>query len=152
MSETAAVELGRRRRSREEAERLVWEYERSGMTRGAFCRQHGLSVATLDKYRQRCRPNGPADADAVRPRRSSVRLVAVDLVDRVAVSSGLSGEATLFVELDGGRRIGVAAGFNAATSRPLIGHPIELGTSRNPFSVAVYRAPVHSHYSSANDF
>ncbi len=120
MSETAAVERGRRRRGREEAERLVREYEHSGMTRGAFCRQHGLSVATLDKYRQRCRPNGLADGDTLRQRRSSVPLVAVDLVDRVAVSSGLSGEATLFVELDGGRRIGVAAGFDAATLRQLI--------------------------------
>lgn len=118
MSETAALERSRKRRSREEAERLVHEYEQSGMTRGAFCRRHGLSVATLDKYRQRCRPNGLVDA--VRQRRSSVPLVAVDLVDRVASSSGLSGEATLFVELDGGRRIGVAAGFDSATLRQLI--------------------------------
>jgi hypothetical protein len=90
------------------------------MTRGAFCRQHGLSVATLDKYRQRCRPKGLTSVDAVRQKRSSVPLVAVDLVDRVAPSSGWAGEATLFVELDGGRRIGVAAGFDAATLRQLI--------------------------------
>ena len=120
MSETAVVERSRKRRSREEAERLVHEYEHSGMTRGAFCRQHGLSVATLDKYRQRCRPIGLSDGDAARQRRSSVPLVAVDLVDRVAASSGLAGEATLFVELDGERRIGVAAGFDAATLRQLI--------------------------------
>ena len=60
MSETQAVERGRRRRSRGEAERLVLDYERSGMTRVAFCRQHGLSAATLDNYRKRCR----ADVDA----------------------------------------------------------------------------------------
>jgi transposase-like protein len=113
MSETQAVERGRRRRSRGEAERLVLDYERSGMTRVAFCRQHGLSAATLDNYRKRCR----ADVDA----RSSVPLVAVDLVDRVAVAPGLAGEATLFVELAGGRRIGVAAGFDAATLRRLLG-------------------------------
>ncbi len=119
MSETSAVERGRRRRSREEVERLVREYERSGMTRGAFCQQHDLSSATLDKYRKRCRPGGLADA--VRQGRSSVPLVAVDLVDRVAASSGWAGEATLFVELMGGRRIGVAAGFDAATLGQLIG-------------------------------
>ena len=118
MSETVALERSRKRRSRAEAERLVHEYEQSGMTRVAFCRQHGLSVAALDKYRQRCRPNGIADA--VRQRRSSVPLVAVDLVDRVTSTSGLSGESTLFVELDGGRRIGVTAGFDAATLRQLI--------------------------------
>jgi hypothetical protein len=33
----------------------------------------------------------------------------------------LAGEATLFVELAGGRRIGVAAGFDAATLRQLLG-------------------------------
>lgn len=120
MSETAALERSRKRRSREEAERLVHEYEQSGMTRGAFCRRHGLSVATLDKYRQRCHPNGLVDVDAVRQRRSSVPLVAVDLVDRVSPSSELSGEATLFVELDGGRRIGVATGFDAVTLRQLL--------------------------------
>src|ERR1700676_4634597 len=113
MSETSALERSRKGRSREKADRLVHEYERSGMTRGAFCRQHGLSVASLDKYRLRCRTNGLADA--VRQRRSSVPLVAVDLVDRGGPSSGLPGEATLFVELDGGRRIGVAAGFDAVT-------------------------------------
>ena|ERR1700676_82907 len=120
MSETAALKRSRKRRSREEAERLVHEYEHSGMTRGAFCQQHGLSVAALDRYRQRCRPSGLADGDAVRQRRSSVPLVAVDLFDRVTTSSGWAGEATLFVELDGGRRIGVAAGFDAATLRQLI--------------------------------
>ena len=120
MSETAALGRSRKRRSRAEAERLVYEYEQSGMARVVFCRQHGLSVATLDKYRQRCRPSGHADVDAVRPRRSSVPLVAVDLVDRVGPSSGLPGQATLFVELDGGRRIGVAAGFDAATLLQLI--------------------------------
>jgi len=120
MSETAALGRSRKRRSRAEAERLVHEYEQSGMTRVAFCRQHGLSVATLDKYRQRCRPRGLADVDAVRQRWSSVPLVAVDLVDRATSSSGLSGESALFVELDGGRRIGVTAGFDAATLRQLI--------------------------------
>ena len=120
MSETAALVRSRKRRSRAEAERLVHEYEQSGMTRVAFCRHHGLSVATLDKYRQRCRPSGLADVDAVRQRQSSVPLVAVDLVDRVGPSSGLPGEATLFVELDGGRRIGVVAGFDAATLLRLI--------------------------------
>jgi len=121
MSETAVVERSRKRRSREEVERLVWEYERIVMTRGAFCQQHGLLVATLDKYRQRCRQSELADGDGVRQRLSSVLPVAVDLVGRVAASSGWAGEATLFVELDGERRIGVAAGFDAATLRQLIG-------------------------------
>jgi transposase-like protein len=121
MSEAQAVDRGRRRRSREESERLVLEYERSGMTRVAFCRQHGLPAATLDKYRKRFGRGKFAAGDAVRQRRSSVALVAVDLVDRVPVAPGSAGAATLFVELAGGRRIGVVSGFDAATLRQLIG-------------------------------
>ena len=75
----------------------------------------------MDNYRKRCRPGEFADGGAVLQRRCFVPLVAVDLVGRVAVSPGLAGEATLFVELVGGCRIGVAAGFDAATLRQLIG-------------------------------
>jgi hypothetical protein len=57
----------RRRRSRVEAERLVLEFERSGLTRRAFCVHHGLSVAALDKYRKRCRTcvSRPTDHQAI---------------------------------------------------------------------------------------
>jgi hypothetical protein len=51
MSEAGSVR--RRRRSRVEVEKLVAEYEASGLTRDAFCQQRGLSVAALDKYRRR---------------------------------------------------------------------------------------------------
>ena len=50
MSEPASLERSRKRRSRGEAERLVHEFECSGMTRVAFCRHHGLSATTLDNY------------------------------------------------------------------------------------------------------
>lgn len=45
----------RRRRSRVKADLLVLKFERSGLRRQAFCVQHGLSVAALDKYRKRFR-------------------------------------------------------------------------------------------------
>src|SRR5580704_8918480 len=48
----------RRRRSRTEAEVLVAEFEASGLKREAFCRQRGLAIGTLDKYRQRCMVGG----------------------------------------------------------------------------------------------
>jgi hypothetical protein len=122
MSETEAYERSRRRRrSREEADRLVLEYECSGMTREAFCRRDGLSVATLDNYRKRRRGGTPAVTGTVGQRPSSVALVAVDLVDGSPVAAGFADEAKLFVELAGGRRIGVAAGFDGATLRQLIG-------------------------------
>src|SRR5450759_614228 len=42
-----------RRRSRGETEQLVAEYEASGLSRTDFCRQRGLSLATLARYRKR---------------------------------------------------------------------------------------------------
>jgi transposase-like protein len=42
-----------RRRSRAEAEQVVSEYEGSGLSRVEFCRKHGLSLATLARYRKR---------------------------------------------------------------------------------------------------
>ncbi len=77
-------------------------------------------MAALCKYCKGGCPNEFTDGGAVRRRRSSVPLVAVNLVDRVPVAFALAGEATLFVELAGGRQIGVAAGFDAATLRQLI--------------------------------
>jgi transposase-like protein len=39
----------RQRRSREEVERLVDEYETSGLGRQEFCNKHGLSLSTLNR-------------------------------------------------------------------------------------------------------
>jgi len=41
----------RRRRSRQEVEQLVAEYESSGLSRSEFCRERGLGLSTLDRYR-----------------------------------------------------------------------------------------------------
>ena len=76
MSEFSGVAV-RRRRSRVEADRLVVEFERSGLTRQAFCAQHGLSVAALDKYRTRCRSveGEPAQTQAAVNRVLPVELI-----------------------------------------------------------------------------
>lgn len=49
------AEGSRRRRSRAEVERLVGEYESSGLTQQAFCARHGLSLSTLARHRKRNR-------------------------------------------------------------------------------------------------
>jgi transposase-like protein len=85
------------RRSREEAERLVREYEQSGMTRKAFCIERGVAMHTLDYYRQRHR------TQAVTP---VPQLVPVELVEA-------GGFSPLRVELANGRRIVVEQGFDA---------------------------------------
>jgi hypothetical protein len=66
MSEGVGIAV-RRHRSRVEAERLVVEFEQSGLTRQAFCAQHGLSVGTLDRYREHRRPEAPAVASRILP-------------------------------------------------------------------------------------
>lgn len=110
----------RRRRSRDEAARLVLEYEQSGLTRQAFCRRHGLSVATLNNYRKRSASVGEA-ARAGAASSQSITLVPLELVEQPTVARLESRQgATLFVELAGGRRIGVVSGFDGLTLTRLI--------------------------------
>jgi hypothetical protein len=42
-----------RRRSRHEVEQLVAEFESSGLSRIEFCRERGLALSTLGRYRRR---------------------------------------------------------------------------------------------------
>jgi len=108
----------RRRRSRKEAARLVMEYEQSGLTRQAFCRQHGLSVTTLDNYRKRSASDVVPDVAASSPK---ITFVPIELVEPPAVARPEARQgATLFVELARGRRIGVVSGFDALTLTRLV--------------------------------
>jgi hypothetical protein len=117
MSEAVGVAV-RRRRSRVEADRLVLEFERSGLTRQTFCAQHGLSVAALDKYRRRCALN----RQPTQPRSSVNRILPVEFVGGIAPAraSGAESCRTLCVELANGRRIEVADGFDASTLERLV--------------------------------
>jgi|HubBroStandDraft_3_1064219.scaffolds.fasta_scaffold775787_2 hypothetical protein len=111
MSESAAVNEVCRR-SRAEADRLVMEFERSGMKRAAFCQAHGVAPQTLDYYR--------------RLRRSKTeptqRLVAVELVGTSGAGSwpAPSHQARLRVELRNGRQIVVEEGFSATLLKSVV--------------------------------
>ncbi len=100
------------RRSRAEADRLVLEFEQSGMTRTAFCRTQGVSAQTLDYYRRMRR--GKAEA--------APRLVPVELVGASGGSSlGVPSQgARLHVELANGRQIVVEEGFSAALLKSVV--------------------------------
>jgi hypothetical protein len=110
MSEAGVV---RRRRSRADAEALVAEFEASGLMRTEFCRQRGLAVGTLDKYRQR-----------VRGGRQSVAgpMVAVEIVPSSVreASRDVDGDSAIVVESRSGRRIEVRSGFDAGTLERLL--------------------------------
>lgn len=109
MSDLAVGLVQRRRRvSREEAKRLVGEYESSGLTRPAFCAGRGLSVAALDKYRRQ-HGQGAASGEG--------RLLAVEVLPGNAASKI---SAALCVELANGRRIGVGIGFDVETLTRLL--------------------------------
>ena len=113
------IVVGRRRRSRVEAERLVVEFERSGLSRGAFCAQHGLSVPSLDQYRKRCREVGsPSEVAHANGLHAANRILPVEFVDTGA--SAVEGSRSFWVELANGRRIAVAPGFDASTLERLV--------------------------------
>jgi hypothetical protein len=113
VDEQAQVLEGRRRRSRAEAEQLVAAYEASGLSRVEFCRQQGLSLATLARYRKRQRQAQGAAA-------TGNRWLAVEVSGvSTAVGSGTTGG--LAIALPGGRRIEVGRGFDAQTLVQLLG-------------------------------
>lgn len=51
--ESPQRKVKRVRRSRAEINRLLEAFERSGTTQQAFCREHGLSVATFSYWRRK---------------------------------------------------------------------------------------------------
>jgi hypothetical protein len=110
MSEAGSV---RKRRSRVEVEKLVAEYEASGLTRDGFCQQRGLSVAALDKYRQRVQKWARSSAGSMLP-------VEVVLSTAQGLNCAARGKGGLVVESRSGRRMEVGRGFDAETLQRLL--------------------------------
>ena len=110
MSEAVSV---RKRRSRVEVEKLVAEYEASGLTRDVFCQQRGLSVAALDKYRRRVQKWARSGGGPLLP---------VEVVLSTAQGSNCAARSSgvLVVESRSGRRIEVGRGFDAETLQRLL--------------------------------
>ena len=100
MSESRGVAV-RRRRSRVEVDGLVLEFERSGLTRQAFCLEHGLSVAALDKYRRRC----AMELQPTQQQPAKNRILPVEFLNGIASAqaSSVGSSRTLWLELANGR-------------------------------------------------
>ena len=111
MDEQAQVVEVRRRRSRAEAEQVAGEYEGSGLSRVEFCRKHGLSLATLARYRKRQEQGKAAPGN---------RWVAVE-VSGTGPTLENRGNSGLAVALPGGLRIEVGRGFDSRTLAQLLG-------------------------------
>jgi len=103
-----------RRRSRQEVDQLVAEYESSGLSRLEFCRERGVGLSTLDRYRTRRKGQPQAGGNA---------LLAVEVSTR-APGPFASTDSALAVVLRGGRRVEVGRGFDAGTLEQLV-HVLE---------------------------
>ena len=95
------------------------EFERSGLTRQAFCAQHGLSIAALDKYRRQGRA---IDRQPEQPQSSANRILPVEFIGGIASAQASTNGSSrrLWVELANGRRIEVAQGYDAPTLERLV--------------------------------
>jgi len=110
MNEEQAQQV-RRRRSRAEVEKLVAEYEASGLGRTEFCQTHALSLSTLNRYCKRRQAHEEASGVG--------RWVAVELSDPdTATTGGRSSGLTII--LSSGHRIEIGRSFDASTLRRLI--------------------------------
>lgn len=107
-----ATQTERRRRNPAEVATVVAAFEQSGLSRTEYCRRNGLSLSTLNRHRQGTSEGRRITTGVV----TAVSLVPVDVVDGTHKSPCLG----LYVELAGGRRIGVDAGFDGETLRRLI--------------------------------
>jgi transposase-like protein len=106
VNENHEVQL-RRRRSREEIERLAVEYEASGARVSDFCRNHDLKPSVLQRH-LKGRRLGKVESREVK------RLVPVALVGTKR-HADTPRECALEVVLSSGRRIEVRREFDSAT-------------------------------------
>ena len=98
-----------RRRSRAEADRLVSEFERSGLRRKEFCAARGLAVHTLDAWRRR-----------VAQSQGDEKIVPVEIVADRGRPASEAWSGQFRIVLAAGHRIEVEPGFDAAELRRLI--------------------------------
>jgi transposase len=103
----------RRRRTRQEVRQLVSAFQASGLRARAFCQQHGLALSTLRRNLQRQR-------EAHSQSEARVRLVAVKVKATPEPAAPAAARVGLEVLLAGGRRIGVAPGFDEVTLGRLV--------------------------------
>ena len=105
----ATGEPAPRRRTTTEIEQIVTAFAGSGLNRAEFCRQHAISLATLDRYLKRMRGEHPSEGT----------LVTVEVAGRKLRSEHEVGRS-LAVVLASGYRIEVETGFDGPTLQRLL--------------------------------
>ena len=103
----------RRRRTRQEVQRLVSEYRTSGLARSEFCRIHGMTLGTLQRG---------LNGERVRSgdcRTDGKRLVRVKVIGGTGTADSAS-QCGVAVVLAKGRRIEVSQNFDTAQLRRVV--------------------------------
>ena len=103
----------RRQRTRQEVQRLVGEFGTSGLSRGEFCRIHGMTLSTLQRGLKRER-TGPSDIQS-----DGKRLVRVKVIGGSGTADR-EGLCAMAVVLAKGRRIELRRDFDAAQLRRVV--------------------------------
>src|ERR1017187_10726553 len=100
MSEYPIPSVRRRlRRSRAEVAQIVASYAQSGLSRSEFCRQHGLSLSTVNRYRQQASHRDALAPTPLPHNIAELSLARVELVEKSATQTVQ--HAPLLVELAG---------------------------------------------------
>ena len=103
----------RRRRTRQEVQRLVSEFGTSGLSRGEFCRIHAMTLSTLQRGLKRRRTE-PSDIQS-----DGKRLVRVKVMGGSRPADG-EPPCAMAVILAKGRRIELSRDFDAAQLRRVV--------------------------------
>jgi len=102
------------RRSRQEWERLVRGWERSGLSQQAYCERRGISVASLQRWRRLLAPGTRTESPVAAP---APEFVPVTLVDDVPAAEA----ADLTLVLADGRRLEIGPRCPAETLKRVLG-------------------------------
>jgi len=107
--------MAQRQRSRAQWRQLVEGWPRSGLTQRAYCERHGMSLASLRRWREIFRSEREG---AGAPSGKRLRLVPVRLLDDEPCP--VQGKGLTLV-LSDGVRLEVTPGFDEATLRRVLG-------------------------------
>ena len=112
--------MAHRQRTHEQWRRLVGGWPDSGLTQARYCERHGISAASLHRWREifRHQPDASRPAPSACRGREAVRLLPVELLDEVSPPD--TGPALRLVFADG-VRLEIAPGFDGATLRRVVG-------------------------------
>jgi transposase len=104
--------MGWRQRSRNEWQRFVAGWKRSGLTQEVYCARHGISVSSLQRWRRIFE-----EETVLRPRVPVTEFVPVTLIGDPPATAG----AELTLVLTDGLRLEVGAQCQAETLKRVLG-------------------------------